>query len=133
MPVEMSHKTFEIKELVDKYFPTSSPNFLGQGSGLGSRYNFYFLKKNNYVGTYWEVILSIETIDNVLDVRGYMLEIDGIMSANGKVAIGPISKSIRLHSKEEIIDFCLKNLGIIAEAEKMEKAHKIKTAAKEYF
>jgi hypothetical protein len=82
---------------------------------------------------YWDVILSISTsAGDKLDVKGYQLEIDGIMSANGKVAIGPISNPIRLQSKEEIIDFCVKNLAIVAEARKMEKAHTIKTAAKEY-
>lgn len=130
MPADMSHKTFEIKELVDKYFPTGSKNFLGQGSGY--RYRFYFLKRNN-TGMYWDAILSIKNTEkDELDVRGYQLEIDGIMSANGKVAIGPISNPTPLRSKEEIIDFCIKNLGIIAEAEKMEKAHEIKSAAKEY-
>ena len=131
MPADMSHKVFEIKELVDKYFPTGSRNFLGQGAGR--RYRFYFLKKSNF-GMYWDVILSITATEgDKLDVRGYQLEIDGIMSANGKAAIGPISNPTPLRSKEEIIDFCNKNLAIIADAKKMEKAHQIKTAAKEYF
>lgn len=130
MPADMTHKTFKMKELVGQYFDTGTRNFLGQG--VGRRYAFYFLKRNNY-GSYWEIILSIENAEkDELDVRGYQLEIDGIMSANGKVAIGPISKSIRLRSREEIIDFCVKNLAVVAEAEKMEKAHKIKSAAKEY-
>lgn len=132
MPADMSQKTFELKELVGQYFRTDeSTNFLGQGSGR--RYRFYFLKRSNF-GSYWDVILSItnDEKDN-LDVRGYQLEIDGIMSVNGKVAIGPLSTPTRLHSKEEIIDFCVKNLAIIAEADKMEKEHKIKSAAKEYF
>lgn len=131
MPADMSNKVFEIKELVDQYFDTKGrTDFLGQGAG--HRYSFFFLKQNIY-GTYWDVVLSISITErNELDVRGYQLEIDGIMSANGKVAIGPISKSIRLRSREEIIDFCVKNLAVVAEAEKMEKAHKIKSAAKEY-
>lgn len=132
MPADMSQKTFELKQLVGQYFRTDeTTHFLGQGNGR--RYSFYFLKKNTF-GSYWDVILSImNTEKDELDVRGYQLEIDGIMSVNGKVAIGPISKPTRLHSKEEIIDFCVKNLAIIAEAEKMEKEHKIKSAAKEYF
>lgn len=132
MPADMSQKTFELKELVGQYFRTDETNyFLGQGGGR--RYSFYFLKKNTF-GSYWDVILSIENAEkDNLDVRGYQLEIDGIMSANGKVAIGPLSKPTRLRSKEEIIDFCVKNLAVIAEAEKMEKEHKIKSAAKEYF
>jgi hypothetical protein len=130
MPADMSHKVFEMKELVDQYFDTSGRVFLGQGNGR--IYRFYFLKKSNF-GMYWDVILSISTsAGDKLDVKGYQLEIDGIMSANGKVAIGPISNPIRLQSKEEIIDFCVKNLAIVAEARKMEKAHTIKTAAKEY-
>ena len=131
MPANMSHKVFEIKELVDQYFDTKGRDFLGQGAGR--RYAFYFLKQNNF-GFYWDIILSIGDSEkkDELDVRGYQLEIDGIMSANGKVAIGPISTPVHLQSKEEIIDFCNKNLAIIAEAKKMEKAHKVKTAAKEY-
>jgi len=131
MPAEMSHKVFEIKELVDQYFDTKGRDFIGQGAGR--RYNFYFLKQNNF-GQYWDIILSIENSAETekLDVKGSQLEIDGIMNANGKVAIGPISNPIRLQTKEEIIDFCLKNLAIIAEAKKMEKAHKIETAAKDY-
>lgn len=130
MPADMASEVFEIKELVGQYFDTKGPDFLGQGNGR--TYRFYFLKKSNF-GMYWDAILSISTsAGDKLDVRGYQLEIDGIMSANGKVAIGPISKSIRLRSREEIIDFCVKNLAVVAEAEKMEKAHKIKSAAKEY-
>lgn len=130
MPADMAKEVFETKELVGQYFDTKGPDFLGQG--VGRRYSFFFLKQNNY-GTYWDVVLSIgKTETDKLDVRGYQLEIDGIMSANGKVAIGPISNSVRLQSKEEIIDFCNKNLAVIAEARKMEKAHKIKSAAKEY-
>lgn len=130
MPADMSHKVFEIKELVDQYFDTKGRDFLGQGADY--RYSFFFLKQNIY-GTYWDVVLSISFNErNELVVRGYQLEIDGIMSANGKVAIGPITNPRRLNSKEEIIDFCVKNLGIVAEAKKMEKAHTIKTAAKEY-
>lgn len=130
MPADMASEVFEIKELVDQYFDTNGRDFLGQGSGR--TYRFYFLKKSNF-GMYWDAILSISTsAGDKLDVRGYQLEIDGIMSANGKVAIGPISNPIRLQTKEEIIDFCNKNLAIIAEAKKMEKAHTIKTAAKEY-
>lgn len=131
MPADMSKEVFEIKELVGQYFDLTGPDFLGQG--VGRRYSFFFLKQNNY-GAYWDVILSIEKSEtDKLDVRGYQLEIDGIMSANGKVAIGPLSKPTCLRSKEEIIDFCVKNLAVIAEAEKMEKEHKIKSAAKEYF
>lgn len=131
MPADMAKEVFEIKELVGQYFDTKGPDFLGQG--VGRRYSFFFLKQNNY-GAYWDVVLSIgKTETDKLDVRGYQLEIDGIMSANGKVAIGPISNSVRLQSKEAIIAFCVKNLAVIAEAKKMEKAHKIKVAAKEYF
>lgn len=130
MPADMAKEVFDIKELVGQYFDTKGPDFLGQG--VGRRYSFFFLKQNNY-GTYWDVILSIgKSETDKLDVRGYQLEIDGIMSANGKVSIGPISNSVRLQSKEAIIDFCNKNLAVIAEARKMEKAHKIKSAAKEY-
>lgn len=130
MPADMSHKVFEIKELVGQYFDTKGRDFIGQGAGR--RYAFYFLKQSNF-GMYWDAILSISTsAGDKLDVRGYQLEIDGIMSANGKVAIGPISNPIRLQTKEEVIDFCIKNLAVIAEAKKMEKAHTIKTAAKEY-
>ena len=131
MPADMASEVFEIKELVGQYFDTKGPDFLGQG--VGRRYTFFFLKQNTY-GMYWDVILSIgKSVETEkLDVKGYQLEIDGIMSANGKVAIGPISNPIRLQTKEEIIDFCVKNLAIVAEARKMEKAHTIKTAAKEY-
>lgn len=131
MPADMAKEVFDIKELVGQYFDIKRrTDFLGQG--VGRRYQFFFLKQNNY-GTYWDVILSIgKSETDKLDVRGYQLEIDGIMSANGKVAIGPISTPTRLQSKEEIIDFCNKNLAVIAEARKMEKAHKIKSAAKEY-
>lgn len=130
MPADMSHKVFEIKELVDQYFDTNGRDFLGQGSGR--TYRFYFLNHSSF-GMYWDVILSIKNTEkDELDVRGYQLEIDGIMSTNGKVAIGPNSNPIRLQTKEEIIDFCIKNLAVIAEAMKMEKAHTIKTAAKEY-
>lgn len=130
MPADMSNKVFEIKELVDQYFDTKGRDFLGQGAGR--RYSFFFLKQNIY-GTYWDVVLSISiTEKNELEVRGYQLEIDGIMSVNDKVAIGPTSTPTSLHSKEEIIDFCIKNLAVVAEAKKMEKAHKIKSAAKEY-
>lgn len=131
MPADMAKEVFDIKELVGQYFDTKGPDFLGQG--VGRRYSFFFLKQNNY-GTYWDIVLSIGKSEETdkLDVRGYRLEIDGIMSANGKVAIGPISNPVRLQSKEEIINFCIKNLAVIAEAKKMEKAHKIKSAAKEY-
>ena len=131
MPADMSQKTFELKQLAGQYFKTDTRYFLGQGTGR--RYNFFFLTQNNF-GTYWEIILSIENSEkDELDVKGYQLEIDGIMSVNGKADIGPLSKPTHLHSKEEIIDFCLKNLAVIAEAEKMEKEHKIRSAAKEYF
>lgn len=130
MPADMAKEVFDIKELVGRYFDTKGPDFLGQG--VGRRYSFFFLKQNNF-GTYWDIVLFIgKSETDKLDVRGYQLEIDGIMSVNGKVAIGPISTPTSLHSKEEIIDFCIKNLAVIAEARKMEKAHKIKSAAKEY-